>query len=183
MEKKALQNVSKNKINRTMEASKTKKCPYCAEEINIDAIKCKYCKELLTTDESIEELSDTSSSELTDKNNTSNEINWLTRVVFPCLTMVVGWLILHFGGWQFIIGKKISVLNQIFLTGNLTLKEQSFMILNPGILFRFNRKYYGIIADGHFFDAPFIQWVMLVVGIGIFFRGLFKLITGESYDD
>jgi hypothetical protein len=166
-----------------MEESKTKKCPFCAEKINIDAIKCKYCKELLEPDENIENHSLTNSNDTVDENVQINEINWLTRVVFPCLTMVIGWLILFFGGWQFMIGKKISVLNQIFLTGNLTLKEQSFMILNPGVLFRFNRKYYGIIADGHFFDAPFVQWFMLAVGIGIFFRGLFKLITGESYDD
>ena len=27
---------------------KTKKCPFCAEDININAVKCKHCGEFLT---------------------------------------------------------------------------------------------------------------------------------------
>lgn len=34
----------------------TKKCPFCAEEINIDAIKCRHCGEMLNSQTSSKEV-------------------------------------------------------------------------------------------------------------------------------
>ena len=33
-----------------------KKCPYCAEEIQVDAIKCKHCQEMLVQQNEISNL-------------------------------------------------------------------------------------------------------------------------------
>ena len=33
-----------------------KKCPYCAEEIQVDAIKCKHCKEILVQQNEVSNL-------------------------------------------------------------------------------------------------------------------------------
>jgi len=32
------------------DSTETKKCPYCAESISVDAIKCKHCGEILDND-------------------------------------------------------------------------------------------------------------------------------------
>jgi hypothetical protein len=40
-----------------MQTNQTKKCPYCAEEINADAIKCKHCNEMLQSSQHLPSFS------------------------------------------------------------------------------------------------------------------------------
>ena len=40
-----------DKLERQVEKLITKSCPYCAEDIQVDAVKCKYCKSSLNEEE------------------------------------------------------------------------------------------------------------------------------------
>jgi hypothetical protein len=45
-------NLETEEVNTTLDSQETKKCKFCAENINIEAIKCKHCRSSLTPNSS-----------------------------------------------------------------------------------------------------------------------------------
>lgn len=69
----------------------TKKCPYCAEEIKIEAIKCKHCNELLN--------GNSKSKVVTIKDKQSNWLAAVLSLIIPWLWHIYKW---HIGLWLFL---------------------------------------------------------------------------------
>lgn len=86
----------------------------------------------------------------------------------------------YFGSWHFVLDKNINLLTQFLSTGRL--KKQDFIYEDNAILFRINEKYYGFTNDSHFFDSPFIQFMMLVFSILLFLKALELFLFGSSGD-
>jgi hypothetical protein len=153
----------------------TKQCPYCGEEILATAKKCKHCGEWLEQQadkELIEE--DNEGNDEEDGNDDENASNIVSRVVTTLILAGVGWLLFHFGSWHIFINKQVSAV--IYWLGN----QKSLIVEQEGILIRINDKYYGFVQDGHFFDSPVIQWIMLFVALSAFAMALKVLIFGDN---
>lgn len=165
--------------------TKIKKCPFCAEEILEEAIKCKHCKEFLDH-EPVNELNSENGEgfeEDTEIDKEETNFNFLDRIIFPILIFLFGYGLFFFGGWQIVWGEKINLLKQMLLTGNLHLKEQSLLFLETGFVIRINELYYGFAVSSRFFDSPFIQWIMLFPSLYLMLRGVFYLIFGGLNED
>jgi hypothetical protein len=151
-----------------MEATQqTKNCHYCNKEILAQAKKCKHCGKWL--EENIEEQFDDN-----DENYLDSNYRWLKSFGLAA----AAWALFHFGGWHFVLGKKVSIFLQYLYTGQL--KSQDLIWDKSAIAFRINDGYWGFVRDERFFDAPVIQWFMLSFSIMAIFYALKILIFGEN---
>lgn len=154
-----------------------KQCPFCSEEISPTAKKCKHCGEWL------EDKPDEIENLTTEKKLEDGEepIGLWGRIIASIVIGGVGWALFYFGSWSLVLGKKINIFLQYLSTGQL--KQQSFILESSGFVFRINENYYGFIRNERFFDSPLIQWIMLILSIGVFILAIQILLTGDFGSD
>lgn len=161
-----------------------KSCPYCGEEIMAVARKCKHCGEWL--DDSMREEDDDEDEDEDDDEDTPRLRNYVVRPI----EALVGWLLFYFGGWHFITDISDGVLNKLGFSGGFIMKEWGAQLLGSlgnmelpsvlagkhSLLVSINESYCGFICDKNFFDAPAIQWIMLITGIVVIVDAVFNFI-------
>jgi hypothetical protein len=166
-----------------------KNCPYCGEEILAVAKKCKHCGEWLGEEKEIEKSEEKIQEEninivyTSPKEENVQEENEdvytlptlgdrISGFLFFC---GICWVLFHFGGWHLLIGEKISAIQQLVKV-RWAYVSSDFLFDYSGIAFRIHQNYYGFAKDTHYFDLPFIQWIMLILSLGAFYwayRSLF----------
>lgn len=166
----------------------TKTCPYCGEEIMAIAKKCKHCGEWLDEEENKDEEEE----EVDD--DFSPGVGYyvqklLKRIVGTIILLIIALLLFEYGGWKVSWGTYIPTEKQWMISaareqGELIApKDQSFLIDKDGFLIRVNKKYYGLIKDERHFDAPVLQWIMLLISISVLGGALYFLGTGKITED
>lgn len=86
----------------------TKKCPFCAEEINEEAIKCRFCEEMLNKNNSNVKSSQTVSGKL-----------WLWTIVGA----LAGLAICGFVSWLFEINSSLGLVAGTITVGILAYRS------------------------------------------------------------
>ena len=101
--------------------------------------------------------------------------------------LVIAFLLFKFGGWHIVWGHEftsgertlIQAASYVAPADVITTDSESFILTGDIVLVRINKKFYGVNKDTKYFDAPLIQWGMLLLCIGTIVFSIKVLLTGE----
>ena len=102
-------------------------------------------------------------------------------LVGAVIFMLLGIGCLYFGGWKLAWGEVLWFSKN----GLLSLKNDSFIFGDIGILVNFNGSYYGLVQTNRFFYSPFVSLTLLGGVSFIYFslKDIFEEIFGEEEND
>jgi hypothetical protein len=141
----------------------TTKCPYCSEEILSTAKTCNHCGK------SLEEEIDIQNADKKAEASEEESLGCGGKLVIFIMTVVIAWVLFYFGSWHILISEKLPT-------------KEPFILNGHGFVFRIDEMYYGFIKDTHFFDAPFIQWIMLILAFLVLILNYLALLADEDKD-
>lgn len=162
-----------------MEKTELKKqCPACGEEILTTAKKCKHCSEWLEEkpDKAVQ-----NNNYQAKKKEDDEPLGWGGRIFSTAFIAAIGWALFFFGSWHLVLGEKINIFLQYLSSGNF--EQKNFILDSYGFVFRINEGYWGFVRNDRFFDAPFIQWIMLLFALSAIFLAIRILFTGSVESD
>ncbi len=151
------------------------------EGIDLDEFEMVLNAKLFEKKQAIKQDSDSHANEGNDdqiEDSIEEGTSWFSRIKYFVLFSLIGWAICHFGSWHVVWDKKISLFQQYLATGRLNPKQEGILFDSSAILVRFNDAYYGVFKNTHFFDAPVIQWGMLIVALCLFEEAIRALFGG-----
>lgn len=112
------------------------------------------------------------------------------RLFVTTIFLIIAGLLFEFGGWGICWGKEFSLVERMAINyasahsrSVKTTETQSFILTKDCVLIRINEKFYGIGKNNRHFDAPVIQWIMLIASLSFMCGGIKNLLTGSLGND
>lgn len=100
------------------------------------------------------------------------ENSYVGEIIIGVLFLLACVAFFFFGGWGFVVGEEVNLLDQTLVSGQLILDYKDILFDDYAIAININDKYYGFYRMDRFFDSSVIQWGMLIMSIGTLWYGL-----------